>query len=175
MKIRNRVAGLMILIIVLVSSLAAKEPVKLPTVDIKNLKGELLKTDKLNNDGKPFIICFWATWCNPCIREMTTYNETYEEWQKESGLKLYAISVDDTRSSKKVAPFVKGRDWKFDVMLDENSDFRKAMNVLNPPHTFICNGKGEIVWQHSGYAQGDEDILYKEYQKVVEEEKAAKK
>lgn len=174
MKIKKQMLTLMILAMIVSTISFAKDPVKLPSIDIKNLKGETVSTSLLSNDGKPFIICFWATWCKPCILEMTSYNEVYDEWRKESGLKLYSISIDDTRSSKKVAPFVKGRDWKFDVLLDENSDFRKAMNVLNPPHTFICNGKGEVVWQHTGYAQGDEEILYSEYKKIVEEEKNKK-
>lgn len=163
---------LVVLSVMLISGLSAKESDKLPAIDVKNLQGETINTSTFSNDGKPFIVCFWATWCKPCLMEMTTYSENYEEWQKETGLKLYAVSIDDTRSSKKVAPFVRGRGWTFDVLLDENSDFRKSMNVLNPPHTFICNGKGEIVWTHTGYAQGDEEILLKEYRKAVEDQKA---
>ena len=48
------------------------------------------------------------------------------------------------------------------------------MNVNNPPHTFLCNGKGEIVWQHNGYAQGDENILYSELKKLIANEKETK-
>jgi hypothetical protein len=33
------------------------------------------------------------------------------------------------------------------------------MNVVNPPHTFVLNGKGEIIWQHASYVEGDEDKL----------------
>lgn len=174
MKKRKFLCSIIVVMLFTMISSQAKEPTKLAAIDIKNLKGETVNTSKFSNDGKPYIVCFWATWCKPCIMEMTTYNESYEEWQKETGLKLYSISIDDSRSSKKVAPFVKGRDWKFEVLLDENSDFRKAMNVLNPPHTFICNSNGEVVWQHTGYAQGDEDILIKEYKKVVDDEKNAK-
>ncbi len=162
---------LILIAFVLNLSLYAKENDKLPAVDVKNLKSETINTNTFSNEGKPFIVCFWATWCKPCLLEMNTYSENYEEWQKETGLKIYAVSIDDTRSSKKVAPFVKGRGWTFDVLLDENSDFRKAMNVLNPPHTFICNGKGEIVRTHTGYAQGDEEELLKAYKKAVEDQK----
>ncbi len=141
----------------------------IPSASIKNLKNETIDTKTFNNEGKPFVINFWATWCKPCIMELNAISEVYEDWQKETGVKIFAISVDDSRSSKKVAPFVKSRNWKYDSYLDENSDFKRAMNVNNPPHTFLYNGKGELVWQHNGYAPGDEEELYKQIKKLLDE------
>lgn len=140
---------------------------KLPSIKIKDLKGAKVSTDNFKNDGKPIVISFWATWCKPCLLELNTMHEIYPQWQKETGVKIIAVSIDDTRNSSKVAPFVKGRNWKYDVYLDENSDLRRALNVNNPPHTFLINGDGEIVWEHNGYAAGDEKELFKEIQKLV--------
>ena len=151
------------------SVINAQEAAKtIPSVKIKNLKGELVNTSELINDGKPFVLSFWATWCKPCITEMKAINELYPEWQEQTGVKIYAIAIDDSKSSKNVAPFVKGRKIGFDVLLDENSDFKRAMNVNNPPHTFLFNGKGELVWQHIGFAPGDEDELFEQIKKVSE-------
>jgi peroxiredoxin len=140
---------------------------KLPAVKIKDLKGARVSTEDFKNDGKPMVISFWATWCKPCILELNTIHEVYPQWQKETGVKVIAVSIDDSRNSSKVAPFVRGRDWKFDVYLDENSDLRRALNVNNPPHTFLINGQGEVVWEHNGYAAGDEKELYQEIKKLV--------
>jgi len=140
---------------------------KLPSVKIKDLKGARVSTEDFKNDGKPMVISFWATWCKPCILELNTIHEIYPQWQKETGVKVIAVSIDDSRNSSKVAPFVRGRDWKFDVYLDENSDLRRALNVNNPPHTFLINGQGEVVWEHNGYAAGDEKELYQEIKKLV--------
>ena len=112
-------------------------------------------------------IMFWATWCKPCIQELKAVHDVYEEWQDDYGVKVYAISIDDSRNARKVAPFVKGRGWKFDVLIDENSDFRRAMNVNNPPHSFLVDGKGKVVWQHNGYAPGDEEEMIKELKKIL--------
>jgi peroxiredoxin len=163
-----------IMLIFAICSAWAQKPQTVPSVSVKNLKGETVDTKTFNNNGKPFVINFWATWCKSCITELNTINEIYPDWQKETGVKIYAVSIDDSRNSKKVAPFVNGKKWKFDVLLDENSDLKRAMNVNNPPHSFLCNGKGEIVWQHNGFAPGDEEELLNQIKKLNEEESKKK-
>ncbi len=129
---------------------------KLPAVAIKDVKGLPFNTGDISNDGKPVIISFWATWCKPCVRELTTISDVYDDWVTETGVKLYAISVDDSRSAALVAPLVNGKGWDYTVLLDPNSDFKRAMNVGPIPQTFLLNGKGEVVWQHTSFAEGDE-------------------
>ena len=131
-----------------------------PSVDLKKLDRKTFNTSEINNNGKPILISFWATWCKPCIKELIAYDENYVDWQEETGVKIIIISIDDSKSIDRVAPFVNGRAWEFDAYLDENSDFKRAMNVINVPHSFLFDGKGKLVWQHTSYAQGDEDELY---------------
>jgi thiol-disulfide isomerase/thioredoxin len=102
------------------------------------------------------IISFWATWCKPCIKELTTIADVYEEWQEETGVKLYAVSIDDSRSTAQVKTLVNGKSWEYEILLDQNGDFKRAMNVNAVPHTFVVNGKGEIVWQHTSFSEGAE-------------------
>ncbi len=152
------------------SLLIAQDGKKVPQTRIKNLMGETVVTSEITNDGKPIIFAFWATWCKPCLQEMSAINEKFEEWNKETGVKVIAVSIDDSRNTKKVAPLAKGRGWKFDVLLDENSDFKRAMNVSNPPHSFLVNGSGEIVWEHTGYAPGDEEEMYDKIKELIKKD-----
>lgn len=139
----------------------------LPAVKIKDLNGNLVDASTLSNDGNPMILSFWATWCKPCIRELSAISDMYIDWQDETGVKLIAVSIDDTRLSSKVKPFVSSQGWEYDVYLDENSELRRYLNVNNIPHTFLLDGDGKVVWQHNGYFPGDEDHLYELVQKLA--------
>ncbi len=133
---------------------------KMPAIKIKDLNGNQVDASTLSNNGKPLVISFWATWCKPCVRELNAIKDQYIDWEEETGVKVIAISIDDSRNSAKVKPFITGQGWEYRVLLDENSELRRALNVNNIPHTFLLDGKGNIVWQHNGYIPGDEDHLY---------------
>lgn len=142
----------------------------IPITTVKKMDGSKVSTSTFTNNGKPIIISFWATWCKPCKKELDAIQENYEEWVKETGVKLIAVSTDDVRSSSKVITDVKSKGWDFEVYLDENQDFKRAMNVNNIPHTFLVDGSGKIVWSHNAYSEGDEEILYENVKKVIKGE-----
>ncbi|MCX7936120.1 MAG: TlpA family protein disulfide reductase [Chlorobi bacterium] len=143
---------------------------RLPIVTLKKLDGTPVTTQELiANSPGPIILDFWATWCKPCIQELSVLAEVHEEWKKLTGVRIVAVSIDDARNSKKVAPFVRGRRWEFDVYLDENADLKRALNVNEIPHTFVLNRRGEIVYQHKSYAPGDEELLFEALKKAAAE------
>ena len=143
----------------------------LPAADVKTMDGKSINTNTFSNNGKPIIISFWATWCKPCKKELDAIAEHYEDWVEQTGVKLIAVSTDDSRSSSKVAADVKSKDWKYDIYIDENQDFKRAMSVNLIPHTFVLDGKGNVVWQHNSYADGDEDEIFEIIKKVAKGEK----
>ena len=131
------------IILLQISFLSAQEIVSetiqsdIPSVEIKDIEGNVFNTSDIKNDGSPIIIDFWATWCKPCIKELMAIDENYADWQEETNVKVYAVSVDDSRSMHKVAPFVNGKGWEFEILIDPNGDFQRAMGVVNVPHTFV--------------------------------------
>ncbi len=147
---------------ILATTLFAQEK-SLPTlpdnISIKTADGKTVQTSVLQNDGKPMIISFWATWCKPCLRELNTIKEVYQDWVDETGVKLVAVSVDDARTSARVKTLAESSSWDYEVYIDQNQDFKRAMNVVNVPHTFIIDGKGQIVWQHTSFVEGSEEEL----------------
>jgi cytochrome c biogenesis protein CcmG, thiol:disulfide interchange protein DsbE len=135
---------------------------KVPTdVTLRNVYGGTFNSSNITNQGKPIIIIFWKYCCSSNITMLSNINEMYSDWQKETGVVIYAVSIDDPRNSLRIAPLVNSNQWEFNVLLDVNSDFKRAMNVLAVPHVFIINGKNEIVWQKSTYTPSEEDEIFK--------------
>jgi cytochrome c biogenesis protein CcmG/thiol:disulfide interchange protein DsbE len=145
---------------------ALVEGKKIPSVQLMNMDGKMVNTAELGFKG-PVIISFWATWCSPCKRELSTIHELYTDWQAETGVNLVAVTIDDEKTKGGVPLIVDGKGWEYLILMDVNSDFKRAMGVNNPPHTFLVNTNGEIVYSHNGFAPGDEDKLYQELLKLV--------
>ena len=132
---------------------------QMPNVKIENHQGDMISTASLVN-GKPTIISFWSTTCKPCLQELNAINDQMEDWLDEVDFQLIAVSIDDTRSSAKAKALASGNGWDdFIVLYDKNQDFKRAMNVNLTPHTFVLDGKGRIVYNHTGYTPGSEAEL----------------
>ncbi|MBQ0081737.1 MAG: TlpA family protein disulfide reductase [Paludibacteraceae bacterium] len=131
----------------------------LPSVQLKDINGNVVNTAELLNDGKPFIISFFATWCKPCMRELEAINDNYIDWQEETGVKMILVSIDEGQNVAKVKPLVDSKGWDFQVLLDPNGDFKRAMNVQMVPSLFILDGEGNVIEAHTGYTDGSEENI----------------
>jgi thiol-disulfide isomerase/thioredoxin len=132
---------------------------QLPSVTLKTLDGKSVQADTLSNGGKPFIIDFFATWCKPCNRELDAIAEVYEDWQAETGVKIIAVSIDQAQNINKVKPLVQNHGWEYDVLLDVNGDFKRALGIQMIPYVIVVDGNGKIVYKHNGYTDGAENEL----------------
>ena len=128
----------------------------LPSANVKTLEGQSLNVQELGKSGKITIISFWATWCSPCKKELDAIKDYYEDWQKDYDVELIAISVDDARTSAKIPAMVTEKGWKYRVLVDSNKEFQQAANVSSVPHMLVLDQQGNIVFEHTGYAPGDE-------------------
>lgn len=148
-----------VLLAVLALFLSVSAFAELPSVQLKDINGKRVDTAKLNNDGKPYIISFFATWCKPCLRELDAVNEVYADWQEETGVKLIAVSIDKAQDESKVKPLVNSKGYEYEVLLDPNGDFKRAMGVNMVPTVFIIDGKNNVVETRTQYTDGSEEHL----------------
>lgn len=158
--------GLFILAMLLFAAVESVNA-QLPSFKLKTIEGKTIDTQNLSNDGKPFIIDFFATWCKPCNRELSAISEVYDEWQKETGVKLYAVSIDKAQNANKVKPLVNQHGWEYEVILDPNSEFRKSFGGEMIPFVVICDGDGKVVYKHNGYTEGAEQELIEKVRELV--------
>ena len=139
----------------------------LPNVEVKDIDGNPISVQSIMEDGVPVILSFWYTTCKPCLQELGAVNDAYVDWIEEAEFKVVAVSTDDSRSSAKVKPMVNGRGWSdFTILLDENGDLKRAMNVQTQPTVFILDREGNIVYTHTGYTPGSEEELFDQILKL---------
>ena len=130
-----------------------------PITEVFTLDGQKVNTSDYVGNGKTTIISFWATWCAPCKRELDTVSELYPEWKEKYDVQLLAITTDNSRGLRKVPAMVSAKGWEFIVLADKNQALQESLSFQTIPQTFVVDGQGNIVYEHTGYAPGDEEEL----------------
>ncbi len=131
----------------------------IPNIDVNTLDGDNVNIKDVTNQDNIVILSLWATWCVPCIKELDAISEVYEEWQEETNVELIAVSVDDSRTVKRVKPVVNGKGWEYNILLDTNNDLKRALGASTVPLTLAIKDN-KIIYRHSGYSPGAEDELF---------------
>lgn len=142
-----------------------------PNFVAKNLDGKKVELKEVLGEG-PILLNFWATWCKPCIKELNQLKKVYKKY-KEKGFEILAIDVDGPRSRSKVKPMVKGLKWEFPVLWDKSKDIYRKYHVLGIPHTVLIDKSGQIRYTHTTYRPGDEEVIKKKIEELLDEQKKA--
>jgi thiol-disulfide isomerase/thioredoxin len=107
--------------------------------ELKSLDGKAVRLETFR--GKPLVINFFASWCDPCRDEMPLINQLASKANKD-GYAVLVIAVEDTRAA--VTQYVEEAKLVFPVALDLNSTVKRAYRIFGPPATFFIDGNGVI-------------------------------
>ena len=78
-----------------------------------------------------------------------------------------AVSIDQTQNISKVKPLVENHGWEYEVLLDPNSYFERALGIQMIPYVLIVDGQGNIVYKHNGYTDGAETELIEKVRELI--------
>ena len=94
--------------------------------------------------GKVILINYWATWCPPCIAEMPSLQNLYNDYQDKI---VFIFLTNDDKS--KVDAFIKKRDFTLPVFYQaSNAPSKLSTNSL--PTTFLIDQNGKILIEEVG-------------------------
>ena len=110
--------------------------------------------------GKLVILNFWATWCNPCKKEMPSLDYLYQD-KKFENLQVFAINMEQPNKPKAKAFFDNLNIKKLEIFFDKDLNFVKEFKLRGVPTSIIINKKGEEVAR----IIGEVDFLNKKFVK----------
>ena len=157
----------LVLVISTISLLAFTNGKPFPSATVKTLQGKTVNVKDYVGNGKITVVSFWATWCSPCKRELDAFKDLYPAWQKDYGVDIVAITIDDARGMAKVPGMVKSKGWDYTILSDSNGKLQQSLNFQTIPQTFLVDAAGNIIASHNGYNPGDEFELEEKIKKLA--------
>ncbi len=123
--------------------------VSLPEISLTDLSG---KTISLNAyAGKPTLIVFWTTWCQPCKQEMAFLKTHASSLKKDDHITVVGVNMLTSELSKSdVSHFIQGKKIKFPILLDRDDQLTTALDVHTIPTSYLFNKKGKLVAKNEG-------------------------
>jgi peroxiredoxin len=133
---------------------------QLPNIKLKDLKGELVNTNlDFQKKDVLYVYSFWATWCAPCVQELDAISEVYGDWKQKINIEVIAVSVDDSRTEKRIKPMVNGKGWEYIILLDTNQEFKRSLSIANVPYTVVVKNN-KIIYVQNGHSPGGETEFF---------------
>ncbi|HJS51879.1 MAG TPA: TlpA disulfide reductase family protein, partial [Pyrinomonadaceae bacterium] len=115
--------------------------------------------------GRVVVLNFWATWCEPCKKEMPDLSAIQNDYAA-LGVQVIGAAGDESADSAKVMKFIREFKVNFPVWVGATTDDMKRFGVGTVlPATVIINKDGKIVWREIGIIKPD--VLRKELDKLL--------
>ncbi|HHH42965.1 MAG TPA: TlpA family protein disulfide reductase [Gammaproteobacteria bacterium] len=130
-----------------------------PLLRLKNMDDEIVDIKALQ--GKVIVLNFWATWCPPCRREMSSLEKLHLA-TAEKDVVVLAVNIGEDEET--VFSFMGVIDTAptFPVLLDPDSLSLEHWKVQGLPTTYIIDKNGKIAYRAVGGREFDHpDIIRK--------------
>ena len=115
--------------------------------------------------GRVVVLNFWATWCEPCKKEMPDLSAIQNEYAP-LGVQVIGAAGDTAADSAKVMKFIREFKVNFPVWVGATTDDMQRFGVGTVlPATVIIDKDGKIVWREVGIIKPD--VLRKELDKLL--------
>lgn len=136
--------------------------------DISNFNWKLRSStndvlDFNSTKGKVVLINFWATWCPPCIAEMPSLQDLYNDYNEK--VVFLFVTNDDFETVNK---FKIKKDFNFEFY-QSISNVPEELKTQSIPRTFIISKSGEIVVDESGAVDWNTETVRSQLDELLSE------
>lgn len=118
--------------------------------------GENLSKPYVNDKKHKVIISFWATYCQPCKKEIPALHTFYER-HKDKNIKIFLISID-SKGNAIVAPHIQNANYTLPVLLDPYKRTAERYGVKSVPSLFVIDEDGNIIYSAKGFKEGEDFV-----------------
>lgn len=125
-------------------------------VSLRTFCGQELIKPWINKTKHIVILSFFATWCEPCKKEIPHLEKLQEEF-KDLPLKFFLIDVGEERD--KVKEFVDKESVKIPVLLDRYQKTAERFDALTLPRLFVIDQNGLIQRKQKGFSNPDDFLI----------------
>ncbi|HTZ87423.1 MAG TPA: TlpA disulfide reductase family protein [Solirubrobacteraceae bacterium] len=134
--------GFAVLIVFGLRSTGGKTGRRAPGLPREHLAGPTvtLRQALASANGRPTLVTFWASWCEPCAREAQAL-EHFSQTPAGKG-RLIAVDWNDRLSGARA--FVKKHGWTFPVLRDAEGTVGNEYELTGLPTTFVLDSAGRI-------------------------------
>jgi len=145
----------------------ASQPFPAPAISLADSSGHTIELSDLR--GKPVIVNLWATWCEPCLREMPSL----ERVQSRFGERIAVLAVSEDRGGgKTVDPFIAKLGLKsVKIYIDPKSEVGHAFVVRGLPTSLLIDRNGMVIGRIEGAAEWDSPKILGVLQPLLKDEK----
>ena len=120
--------------------------------DVRDLNNQVVNTASFFTDGKPALINYWFSNCQPCKREMPALQDAFTKY----GAQVNFIGINTQDSSEVATSFIEDLGIDYEILRDPNGESVVANGVSTFPNTFFVNAAGTIIKQIAGELTADD-------------------
>jgi len=143
---------------------AVTPPVSAPALKLENMDEELLDIQSLK--GKTVIVNFWATWCPPCRREMSSLEKLHRATEDKN---VVVLAVNIGEDLETVFSFMSSVEPSptFDILFDKKAEVMERWGVVGLPTTYVLDPEGQVVYKAVGGREFDHPDMLEKVMSVV--------
>lgn len=123
---------------------AGKEGTVVPDFKVKDKTGKEVSLSELRQGKKYILIDFWASWCNPCRKEIPNLKKLYAQYSGK-GFEIVSISIDQKKADWEKALKEEGLTWP--NFLDETG-VAALYKVKFVPTMYLITADGVMVGEN---------------------------